>query len=73
MPRHIENHNNITIVTGPDLPNFIPQLHIKVLGYFFNVRGEIESQVNSIVSETSALFHLTDLHKGDLYLKTQKS
>ena len=73
MPRHIGNNLDITLITEPKLPDVKPMAQIKILGYLINTRGDIESRVNSIVSATSALFHLAELHIGELNLNTRKS
>ena len=66
MPRLLNKHKHIKIGIAPNLPDVKPVEQIKILGYLFNARGDIVSQVNSLVSSTSALFHLASLHSSSM-------
>ena len=58
---------------APNLPDVKPIEQIKVLGYLFNARGDINSQVNSLVSSTSALFHLASLHSSSMNYQARRN
>ena len=73
MPRLLDKHKNIKISTAPNLPDVKPVEQIKILGYLFNARGDIVSQVNSLVSSTSALFHLASLHSSSMNYATRRN
>ena len=45
IPRLLNKHKHTKISTAPNLPNVKPVEQMKILGYLFNARGDIISQV----------------------------
>ena len=49
MPRFMNQIEDMKIQTPDNTENVKPQEHIKILGYLFNGRGNIDNKVNKIV------------------------
>ena len=48
MPRFANQIENMEIETPEGTENVKPQEQIKILGYLFNTRGNIDNQVNNL-------------------------
>ena len=64
---------NMEIQTPDHTPNVKPQKQIKILGYLFNGRGNIENQVNKLISTTIAIFYLAYKHRNHMLQEARKS
>ena len=62
MPRFINQIKNMIIQTPDDTENVKSQEQIKILGYLFNGRGNIDNQMNKLVSTTSAIMYIANKH-----------
>ena len=49
-PRYMDQIENMEIETSDETENVKPQAQIKILGYLFNTRGNIDNQVNKLKS-----------------------
>ena len=63
MPRFINQIKEIEIQTPKGTDNVKPQEQIKILEYLFNGRGNIDNQVNKLVSTTSAIMYIAYKHQ----------
>ena len=71
MPPLLNKHKNIQILSAAKFPNFKPVEQMRILGHLLNARGDIFSQVYSLVSSTIALFHLAPLHSSSMNYATR--
>ena len=63
MPRFINEIKDMEIITPPNIENVKPQAQIKILGYLFNGRGNIDNHINDLSSVIGGLFHIAHKHK----------
>ena len=58
MPRFMNQIEDMEIETPDKLDNVKPQEQIKILGYLFNGRGNIDNQVNQLTSTCAAIMYI---------------
>ena len=63
MPRFMNQIENMEIETPEYTDNVKPQEQIKILGYLFNTRGNIDNQVNKLKSACHAIMHIAYKHR----------
>ena len=51
------------MITPDELENVKPQEQIKIIGYLFNGRGNIDNQVNKLKSTCAAIMYIAYKHK----------
>ena len=73
MPRFINQIEDIEIETPKYTDNVKPQEQIKILGYLFNTRGNIDNQVNKLKSTCHAIMHIAFKHRTIMPQAAQKS
>ena len=61
------------IETPEETDNVKPQDQIKILGYLFNTRGNIDNQVNKLKSTCHAIMHIAFKHKKIMPQAARKS
>ena len=63
MPRFMNQIENMEIQTPDHTDNVKPQEQIKILGYLFNGRGNIDNQVNKLKSTCHAIIYIANKHR----------
>ena len=73
MPRYADQIENMEIETPEGTDNVKPQEQIKILGYLFNTRGNIDNQVNKLKSSCHAIMHIALKHRKIMPQAARKS
>ena len=73
MPRFMNHIEKMEIETPEYTDNVKPQEQIKILGYLFNTRGNIDNQVNKLKSSYHAIMHIAYKHRTIMPQAAQKS
>ena len=73
MPRLINQIVNMEIQTPDDTENVKPKKQIKILVSLFNGRGNIDNQVNKLISTTSANMYIAYKHHNIMTQAARKS
>ena len=64
---------DMEILTPEYTDNVKPQEQIKILGYLFNARGNIDNQVNKLKSTCQAIMHIAYKHRTIMPQAARKS
>ena len=73
MPRFINQIEDMEIQTPVHTEIVKPQEQIKILGYLFNGRGNIDNQVNKLKSACHAIMYIAYKHRTIMLQAAQKS
>ena len=73
MPRFKNQIEDMEIETPEYTDNVKPQEQIKILGYLFNTRGNINNQVNKLKSTCHAIMHIAFKHRKIMPQAARKS
>ena len=73
MPRFMNQIENMEIETPENTENVKPKTQIKILGYLFNTRGNIDNQVNKLKSACHAIMHIAFKHRTIMQKAAQKA
>ena len=73
MPRFMNQIEDMEIQTPEGTPNVKPQEKIKMLGHLLNGRGNIDNQVNKLISTTSAIMYIAYKHRNIMPQAASKS